>query len=103
MALRAVTWVLSGSTALDSNSVVREYNKVTDHTYLTDGTHLVRSRTIVTREWLCLTQSAAQQVVDCKAANADTKKQYTARENGRVTGEWIVTAALDSTGAWGAA
>ena len=64
MALRAVTWVLSGTAAIDSHSVVREYNKITDDAWLTDGTHLVQSRTIVTREWVCLTAAAAQQVVD---------------------------------------
>ena len=94
---------MTGSAAIDSHSVVREYNKVTDSAYLTDGTLLHKTRTLVTREWVCLTQAAAQQVVDCKAANPDTKKKYTARENNRVTGEWIVTGALDSQSAWGAA
>jgi hypothetical protein len=105
MALRDKSWILSGATPIDSHSVLLEYGKDTDHTYLTDGTHLKRTRNIITREWVALTQTAAQGVKDCKSvtSNADANTKYTCRLDNRICNAWVVTKSVDSMSAWGAA
>jgi hypothetical protein len=108
MALRDTTWVFNTGTraTIDANSRLIEYEKdVGEEAYLTDGTHLVRTHNIITREWVAVTEAAAQRVCDCKAvaSNADDNTKYRMKMAERVCDAWTLTKAVDSLGPWGAA
>ena len=102
MALRDTSWVLDTADASkDSQSIITKYDKDPNESiFLTTGTELTRSRTIVTREWICLTGAAAQSVVDTKAVTPDTKATYKAVPTNQIVGAWKVVKHLDSRSAW---
>jgi hypothetical protein len=105
MALRGISWCFDTTTkqVKDSQAVTTEYEKEPNtRIYLTNGTALIQSHTIVTREWLALTQTAAQRVVDCKAvtSNVDTNTSYRMRLENRILNSWVLEQHIDSFSPW---
>lgn len=86
---------------LTANAVLTAYDKqAADHLMLLDQRVLSRSRTIITREWIGLTQAAATAAVDTMRANPDTNTEFKAVLTQPVLKVWKVVQHIDSMGAW---
>ena len=103
MALRDTSWVLDTVGAFkDANANITNYaanKRYTSKVTLSGSTWttqlLSQNITIVDREWICLTEAAAKNVVDAKAAF-----DVTAVEVNRILGEFKVVQHSQTRGDW---
>lgn len=107
MALRDTTWfhdtTLGLGTPIVANANVRHYEKKTaDTLMLLDHTQLTRTRTMITREWMAMSEAAMSAAIDCMQAttNRDTNISYKPVQSNAVLKSWKIMQYTDSKGAW---
>jgi len=81
MALRDTSWITSGGVLQTGNSILIDKQAIEERVYFFPIGTYTRTRTILTREWVAVTQDAASNAVDCHAG--DTNSRVRAVETSR--------------------
>ncbi len=102
MALRGKAWVwdTTTNTAEDSNSIITSSQSETVNIHTTGGSEFNATHTIVTREWVALSKTGAQDAYDCAIANDSTGGNWRLEETNRVLGAYKVVKITDSSSIW---
>jgi len=102
MALRDTTWAYdtsdTGSELQVANGIITQSTKTSYKVYSFGGGIRSRTRSKFTREWINMTESGAQRVVDTLAA--DTNSKWTSSEANRIIGAYKLTQVVDSQSGW---
>lgn len=101
---RGISWFADTSAPtvpLTANAITTTYDKqAAGKIALLDGRTISRTRTIITREWIGLTQAAAAAAVDTMYANPITNAEFKAVMTHPTLNVWKVVENIDSAGAW---
>jgi len=101
MALRDTSWAASSGSPQTANAILTDYKTIVQRAYFFPSGTYTRTRTIVTREWLAMTQAAATNAVDTLNAGDSTGYvQYEAQQTNMITNAYKVIQNTDSYGNW---